>query len=132
MRYFKESSNLLSIGKKLKTKRQELKLTQKDLASSVGVTSQQLQKYESGQSKISIEMLLNLCRELKVNFDYFLPKIQITNLKENEKINETIKNYNEEALEQKLIEKFRAIENPDIKISILKITEVLLEINKSK
>jgi len=62
----------IHIGKRLKTLRIEKQISQTQLGNVVGVTFQQVQKYESGMSRISIEYLLAFCRFLDVPLSYFM------------------------------------------------------------
>jgi transcriptional regulator with XRE-family HTH domain len=49
---------------RIRARRDELRLSQKALARRLGVSHQQLQKYESGTDRISASMLVKLAREL--------------------------------------------------------------------
>jgi transcriptional regulator with XRE-family HTH domain len=60
------------IGLRLKMRRNNLGITQSDLGNKLGVTFQQIQKYEKGQSNISIHKLLQISEILKIPVDYFL------------------------------------------------------------
>jgi transcriptional regulator with XRE-family HTH domain len=59
------------IGKKLRLLRVMSNLTQAELAEALGVTYQQVQKYESGQTRISASRLYDLSNDFKVSLDYF-------------------------------------------------------------
>ncbi|MCR5507031.1 MAG: helix-turn-helix domain-containing protein [bacterium] len=59
------------IGKRLKLRRIMLHMSQDELASMVGVTFQQIQKYESGNTKLSASRLLILAKVLQVDIQYF-------------------------------------------------------------
>ena len=63
-------------------------MSQSKLANAIGVTFQQIQKYEKGTNKVSIENLLAIGIKLKVeDINYFLPHIpneMITNVLEGE------------------------------------------------
>lgn len=59
------------IGKKIQEQRQFLKLTQHDVASSLGVTGQQIHKYEKGADRISASRLFELAQILAVPLDFF-------------------------------------------------------------
>lgn len=59
------------VGVRLKIRRRELGLTQKEVAKHIGVTYQQLQKYESGKSRVDSDRLFELARILKVDIEYF-------------------------------------------------------------
>jgi transcriptional regulator with XRE-family HTH domain len=58
-------------GKQLRKKREELCLTQNELAGLIGVTYQQVQKYESGYNRISAGRLMHLAHILDVSINYF-------------------------------------------------------------
>jgi transcriptional regulator with XRE-family HTH domain len=60
------------VGAKVKTRRLMLGLSQEELAKAIGLTFQQVQKYERGTNRISVSRLVDISRALKVSFDYFL------------------------------------------------------------
>ena len=60
------------IGQRLRELREERGVTQQELAEAVGVTFQQIQKYERGVNRISAGKLLRLIRYLHVKCDQFL------------------------------------------------------------
>jgi transcriptional regulator with XRE-family HTH domain len=60
------------IGKKIKEFREIQKITQEDLAEGLGVSIQQLHKYETGKNKISIEKLLILAKRFNVDLNFFV------------------------------------------------------------
>ncbi|MDR2074752.1 MAG: helix-turn-helix domain-containing protein [Holosporales bacterium] len=127
MKFLVEEANSLLLGKKLRSKRKELKMTQKELASFIGVTFQQLQKYESGQSTISIMMLIKLCEVLKVGINYFIPDkclgLSDVNTQLEDNYNETLAS---EDLEKKLINMFKSINDKRIKKSVLALVEAII------
>ena len=59
------------VGKKLRNKRVQLKLTQTDVAHSTNKTFQQVQKYEKGVNGMSGFVLGQVARYLKVPVTYF-------------------------------------------------------------
>ena len=61
----------LILGRRLKSRRRLLGLTQQALAGRCGVTFQQIQKDESAATRISATMLWKLARALEVEVDYF-------------------------------------------------------------
>lgn len=65
--------NLLDIyiGKKIKTRRTMLGISQKMLGEALRVTFQQIQKYEKGINSISASKLFILAEYLKVEVEYF-------------------------------------------------------------
>ena len=61
----------VSVGRRLRDQRTLLGLSQSALAQSVGLTFQQIQKYERGANRISACRLYQFSCLLDVDFDYF-------------------------------------------------------------
>ena len=59
------------VGKKLKLQRKVFGLTQADLGNRVDISFQQIQKYETGQNRISASMLFKISNVLEVSVEYF-------------------------------------------------------------
>jgi transcriptional regulator with XRE-family HTH domain len=59
------------IGRRLRARRRSLGVSQPQLAEAVGVRFQQIQKYESGEDRISASRLWRLCTALEAPVDYF-------------------------------------------------------------
>ena len=60
-----------SLGQRIKTRRLELNKTQSWLAKKIGVTFQQVQKYEKGSNGTNPFNLLQMANALKVSILYF-------------------------------------------------------------
>lgn len=60
------------VGAKVKSRRLMMGLSQEELAKSIGLTFQQVQKYERGTNRISVSRLTDISRALKVPVDFFL------------------------------------------------------------
>ena len=58
------------IGMRIRLRRIELGMSQHQLGQALGVTFQQIQKYEKGHNRISISRFLETCRALKVDPNY--------------------------------------------------------------
>ena len=63
------------IGTKIKGRRQELKLTQTKLGNKLGVTFQQVQKYEKGVNAVSVINELKFCEFFDCDRGYFVQPI---------------------------------------------------------
>lgn len=63
------------LGDLVRCRRQALRLSQTQLAERLGVTYQQIQKYESGQTRISVALLIRLSRELDLTPNEFLAQL---------------------------------------------------------
>lgn len=61
----------LYIGNKIRERRKQLKLSQQELASILGISYQQLQKYESGNTPLTMARLFQIAHALNVNVQFF-------------------------------------------------------------
>jgi transcriptional regulator with XRE-family HTH domain len=61
----------LHIGQRVRHRRWLLGMTQQQLAQSVGIRFQQIQKYESGANRISASRLWDLARALEMPVSFF-------------------------------------------------------------
>ena len=59
------------VGSRIKTRRTEMGLTQNKIAEMIGVTFQQIQKYENGQNRIGSSRLYEIAKILRVPVAYF-------------------------------------------------------------
>lgn len=59
------------IGHRIKSLRRSAGLSQANLGSALGVTFQQVQKYESGRSKIAADKLHQIAQTMGVDISYF-------------------------------------------------------------
>lgn len=57
------------LGKNVRKKRKEMGMTQTDVGNQLGVTTQQVQKYESGKSAMYVHTLLDLSRILSLTLE---------------------------------------------------------------
>jgi DNA-binding XRE family transcriptional regulator len=60
------------VGAKVKARRLMLGLSQEELANAIGLTFQQVQKYERGTNRISVSRLMDICKAMRTPVDYFL------------------------------------------------------------
>ena len=69
----KNAKNLLNnkIGENLKKLRKRSKLTQSNVADVLGVSYQQIQKFECGNNRIFAHQLIDLCNEFKWDLNEF-------------------------------------------------------------
>lgn len=65
------------VGQRIRERRKQLKLNQTQLAGMMGFSYQQMQKYESGASQISVSRLLQFARVLNVKPNYFYEGISV-------------------------------------------------------
>ena len=74
------------VGRKIKLKRSSLGITQGELGDMLGVTFQQIQKYEKGDNRIGAGKLYEISTILNVPVSYFFDGLENNklNLKDNE------------------------------------------------
>ncbi len=65
----------IHVGKRLCLRRQILRMSQSDLAGKLGITFQQVQKYEKGINRISSSRLWDFSQVLNVPVGYFFDEI---------------------------------------------------------
>lgn len=66
------------IGERIRLRRTELGLTQDQLAAALGVSYQQVQKYENGANRISAVRLWQIGRRLEVPVGWFFDELEGT------------------------------------------------------
>jgi transcriptional regulator with XRE-family HTH domain len=65
-------------GDRLRARRIMMKMSQDDLGKSLGVTFQQIQKYEKGTNRMSAALMVPLAKILDVDIGYFYDEIPNT------------------------------------------------------
>jgi transcriptional regulator with XRE-family HTH domain len=62
----------VEIGKRIRLRRLEKKMSQTELADKVGVTYQQIQKYEGGQHRPGTDRLIQISKAIEVPLSFFI------------------------------------------------------------
>ncbi|WP_273719563.1 MULTISPECIES: helix-turn-helix transcriptional regulator [Bartonella] len=70
----------ISIGKRIRHRRISMGLSQKALGSFLGVSFQQIQKYEKGLNRVSAGCLLEIAQKLQVPISFFYADLLATDL----------------------------------------------------
>ena len=73
---FENTALLKAIGDKIRSKREELKLSQGEIADILELSYTQIYHYEIGRSAIPITNLLKLCEFFNVDIHYFINDIK--------------------------------------------------------
>jgi transcriptional regulator with XRE-family HTH domain len=127
-----------NIGEKLRHVRRYLGLSQMDLAEKVGISFQQIQKYEKGITNISVARLRQVSEALGTHIGVFLePEAEVS------KIAEPVKTYGSEESwleaanpldkqEATLLKLFRKIRNKKVREGIIKQLRGTVELEKGK
>lgn len=109
-------------GLKLKLLRLKRNMTQRELASKVNVTFQQIQKYERGVNRISIGTLYDICTALEVKPAEFLQDFY-----REQKVAEVA----ERVLSDEIIDEIIVLPN-DLQKNVLQYIRKLAKNNKTK
>lgn len=63
------------VGTCIRTRRLEIGMSQEKLANTIGVTFQQIQKYEKGVNRVSASTLYRICQALDVQIAALMPNL---------------------------------------------------------
>jgi len=110
-----------AMGKRLKSRRRQLGLSQESLSLALDVTFEQVQKYEAGTERIEAGRLLEIAEILKVPVLFLFGDAPgRTNDREGE--NDVLE-FLDTAYALRLVQAFRRIENRHIRQSIIELVE---------
>jgi len=110
-----------AMGKRLKSRRRQLGLSQESLSLALDVTFEQVQKYEAGTERIETGRLLEIAEILKVPVLFlFGDALGRTNDREGE--NDVLE-FLDTAYALRLVQAFRRIENRNIRQCIIELVE---------
>lgn len=103
------------IGHRIKQRREHLKISQERLGEMIGVTYQQIQKYEKGTNKVSAERLFSIAENMKVPISFFFENAEeFLVAEEREDENYSIREKKALSLqEQELLDCFRLLPDKD-------------------
>lgn len=118
--------NRKNIGEAIKRYRLAAHMSQMALAEKIGISYQQLQKYEKGINNISAYRLRQISEVLKVPIGGLFEDI------EPEKVAEEISEYGLSKEEKKLLDFFRRIDNKDIRQGLLLELKGIVEVVKKE
>ena len=110
------------IGQQLKMLRISNKMSQKALADKLGVTYQQVQKYEMGTNRISVARVWQFCRIFSVTPDYLFENLLNLDSK-TAKAGQLIPNVVATSQDIKLMLAFKTIDNSDERNLIIKMCQ---------
>ncbi len=110
-----------AISRRVRQRREQLGLSQPDLAGSLGITFQQVQKYESGRNRISAGRLYEIARTLKTSLLYFFEGGEPEPATSRRAFQEDQANFEGPAAKDEvdLTNAFRQIQDPNLRKSIV-------------
>ena len=104
------------IGEKIKRRRKELGISQEELAETLGVTYQQVQRYENGTNKLNVENIQAVADILSVPVSYFFEAEKTLMIAEKRATYSTA--------ESKLLKYFRKIKNNSSKNAVIQVARI--------
>ena len=124
----------LLIGTKIRLRRHVLGMSQTDLGNRIGVTFQQVQKYEKGHNKIVASRLLEVANIMDVPISYFFEDLNNTPSQESLKVSEKVLEFNYDDLEDSngkeainLVKIYNNIPNKNVRKKLLIFLKTLTE-----
>jgi transcriptional regulator with XRE-family HTH domain len=121
----------IHVGKRVKLRRTLLHISQEQLASDIGVTFQQVQKYESGHNRVSASRLFDISRVLNCPISYFFEDItaettgerQTPGARGNEGIAEESTEFGADPMQRtetlELVRAYWRLHNPELRNNVL-------------
>jgi transcriptional regulator with XRE-family HTH domain len=103
------------IGLRIRTRRKQLGITQKELADLLGVTFQQVQKYEGGRSRLNLPAFVKVCLSLRTSPSYFFDVLMF---------NDDVERVDGD-LEDRLLAIFRSVSNTKVKARIVELVAAI-------
>lgn len=120
------------VGQRLRWRRRELKLTQEQLGEKLGLTFQQVQKYEKGVNRISAGRLYEMSTVLDIPILYFYEGAEDYlalpgSVREDNEPAGPLPQLDQEAME--LLAAFQQIEDEDLRKSLLSTIKAAAAVN---
>ncbi|WP_330169177.1 helix-turn-helix transcriptional regulator [Bartonella grahamii] len=105
----------ISIGKRIRHRRIAMGLSQKELGTHLGVSFQQIQKYEKGLNRVSAKCLLEIAQKLEVPLTFFYTDLLTADIttKEDLSTKEILLQHDQETYSEKehsLVKNFRELQ----------------------
>ncbi len=121
------------IGQRLKELRKQKALTQKDVANAIGVSAQQIQKYEKGQDRISFSRIFELSQFMNISIESFtLFHLNENSLSDNDQasIKGSINHRLSEAEKNEILSVFSSIEDEAMRKDLLNLMKTMAKTSK--
>lgn len=115
----------IEVGERIRAFRKNANLTQTELATQIGVTFQQLQKYEKGANRVGASRLLLIAGALDVPISAFFDGLTRPTSKRRPNKTERIAELSAIPAASKLLTAFSAVSDQGIQAEILKLVRIL-------
>jgi transcriptional regulator with XRE-family HTH domain len=125
------------IGLRVKAYRDIKGYSQTELGEKIGVTFQQIQKYENGKNKVSVSRLIDICKVLDVSLMNFISGLEkpteaqiisVSDVKQDKIINDPDRN--KEAAE--LLKVYNSVESAEDRAEIMNVLKALAHAKRKR
>lgn len=113
------------IGNNIRLQRKVLNISTREFADELGISIQQMQKYETGANRISAEFIYRISKVFNINVSYFFEEQGPTAELNQEK--KEMNDANQKALS--LLHAYSKISNPKIRNKVLTLVEIICKEN---
>lgn len=110
------------VGKRIRTQRLVRKMSQSDLGKQLGITFQQIQKYESGVNRVGAGRLQHIAKIFELPVNIFFGEDAATQ-DASEATNEAVLNFLNTARAVKLVKDFARVKDPALQQAIVALVE---------
>jgi transcriptional regulator with XRE-family HTH domain len=110
------------VGERIRLRRTELGLTQEQLAEALGVSYQQIQKYETGANRISAGRILEIARKLSVDVGFFFE-----DLPDDSQPGQVLEHGGRQRSAIELVRKFAQIKDAEVRAAIAGLVKTIVE-----
>ena len=114
------------VGKRIRTQRLVRKMSQSELGKHLGITFQQIQKYESGVNRVGAGRLQTIAKIFDLPVSVFFGEDTAT-LDASDAANETVLNFLNTARAVKLVKDFSRIKDPAIQQAVVALVEKIAD-----
>ena len=112
------------IGRRIFVLRQAKKISREKLAFKIGISHQQLYKYEMGQSRITVDRLLDIAKALDIKPKDFLPNKRIGTGTDTSKL---FDNFGNNRKEYRIITQYSKLKKLSVDELVLRFLELIIK-----
>jgi transcriptional regulator with XRE-family HTH domain len=109
------------VGERIRLRRTELGLTQEQLAETLEVSYQQVQKYETGANRVSAGRILEIARAFGVDVGYFFEGLS------DDDPSPPLEHGGRQRSAIELVRKFGQIKDPDVRAAIAGLVKTIVD-----
>ncbi|MBL4787759.1 MAG: helix-turn-helix transcriptional regulator [Kordiimonadaceae bacterium] len=115
------------VGHRVRVRRKMLGFSQTQLGNDLGITFQQVQKYERGANRIGSSRLFHISNSLNVPVEYFFEGAETKLPGYEEQFEEMVNEASDSAESQDLLKMYYKIKNPRIREQVLSLATLLAQ-----